>query len=203
MDSLRRAIARIVCVTTVSLCVAGCGLIPRMGPSGELAITSITHQGVSLSGGFESAVYSFDDSNNLTILLFDGPAENPVQAVTLRVFWQPRAGRTPMDETATNTTVHYVIFAGEDRREVGIYEGAGFVYVKNDPGDDPLRAAVWQATLQLADHTAMFNDLLGKADLKGSFSAKRDDAAVNSYLRALQVRVNEKLGYPRLVRGKG
>lgn len=196
----RLAFAACVALAAIGLLfVVGCA----SDGGGELSLRSNDDSGRVLKSGFESGLYRFDDKDHLTILLFDGPIEAPTQAVTIRLFWTPQAGKTPVDATATNATINYVIFTGDGGARTGIYTGAGFVYPKNAAGGDQLEAGVWDATLLLRDSTTGFNDLLGQAVLRGGFNARRDDAAVNSALRKLNVLVHQRLGYPRMVAEPG
>lgn len=182
----------------------GCGMVPKSWrasrAAGNLAARSLTKTDTTLPGGFETGLYTFDGQNRLTVLLCAGPLDNPSQAVTIRMFWRPRAGRTPLAPTATNATVHYVVFSGSDNRSVGIYSGAGFLYPESKPGSANLSASLWQATLSLAEHDAAFQDLLGLAVLEGKFKARHDGAALAEALRQLNVNIRRRLGYPRLVR---
>jgi hypothetical protein len=184
--------------------VAGCGMLRKpfldTQAAGELAARSLSNPDTTLKGGFDSAFYSFDGSNRMTVVMYSGPLENPSQAVTIRMFWRPRAGRTPIASTATNATVNYVVFSGADNRSVGIYSGAGFLYPRSKPGSARLSASLWQATLSLKEHDAAFQDLLGAATLAGSFKAQHDRVAVNRTVRRLNQHVRQRLGYPRMVR---
>jgi hypothetical protein len=191
-------------LTTVALLVAvatlgGC----RKQGGGRLSIRSSANELNVLRGGFERGIYTFDGRNTATFVLFDGPVERPTQAVTIRLFWTPQAGRTPIDRTATNATIHYLIFTPGDNAQAGVYSGAGFVYPAENPGGKTIEAAVWESNLLLTDRSEAFNDLLGQAVLKGSFAAKRDDLAVAEALRRLDGMVRERLGYPRFVDASG
>ena len=73
--------------------------------SGNLTLKSQSQPGTVLGGAFTSSYYSLDDKNRLTVLLLDGSIEDPAQIVTIRMFWSPRAGRTPIDATATRPSV--------------------------------------------------------------------------------------------------
>lgn len=183
--------------------VLGGGCAGMGGEGGRLAVQSQSSPGTVLSSAFTTGVYGFDDKNNLTVLLFDGPPQNPTQAVAIRMFWRPRAATTPIDRTATNATIQYMVFASTGGanagNEVGIYSGAGYVYPKSELGQPLLTASVWDAALRLSDRSEGFNDLLGKAELKGGFTAVRDDVAKEQLLQRLNVLVRERLGYPRLV----
>ncbi len=166
---------------------------------GELAIRSQTVDGPRMKSGFSEGFFTVADKNTLTAVMYEGPADAPTQAVTIRMFWQPKAGRTPIDDTATNATIHYIIFTGDNREEIGIYSGAGFVYPNSGLEGDKLVAGVWQSSLRLADKSKGFHDHLGQATLEGRFTAKRDDAAIEPTLHALYVQIRERLGRSRLV----
>jgi len=168
-----------------------------------LVMKSQSWPGRSLAGRFESSYYSLDGRNNLTLVLIDGPPDDPAQAVTIRMFWKPRAGRTPIDLTATNATIHYTIFSSSHHGEAGVYSGAGFVYPVDRVGGEVLRADVWQATLRLTDRSAGFEDLLGEVMLEGHLTATRDEAAVHRVLRRIQILITEKMGYPKHVDASG
>ena len=177
----------------------GCGLGPGSGPAANLAVWSQANPLVRMAGGFDTGLYAFDEKNNLTVLLLDGPVEQPAQAVTIRVLWVPRAGRTPIDPSATNATIHHVIFTGPDQGQVGIYSGAGYVFPKTRPGSKILKAGVWQSTLILSDHSEGFGDLLGRAAMEGTFTARRDEADFRLALHSLNRLIGTCLGRPRMV----
>ncbi|MCX5658845.1 MAG: hypothetical protein NTW19_03885 [Planctomycetota bacterium] len=181
----------------LGLMLAAMGCTPQGG--GNLSIRSLTERDTTLRGGFTTGIYRYDDRNHFTVVLLDGPIENPTQAVTIRMLWAPMAGRTPIDGTATNATIHYVIFAGAEKAEAGVYSGAGYIYPTSDREAEKLEAGVWQANLRLTDRSPGFEDLLGQAAVKGGLTARRDDAAVEEALRKLNVLIRQKLGYPRLV----
>ncbi len=183
---------------TLALAAIGCTSLGRQ-PGGQLTLRSAAGSTAALAATFETGYYRYDDQNHVTVLLVDGPADNPAQAVTIRMFWKPRAARTPISTTATNATIHYLIFAGQDNREVGVYSGAGFMFPYAEPGQPTLTAAIWDANLRLTDHTAGFHDLLGNAALSGRFTVTRDDVAVEQALHQLRIQLRNRLGYPRLV----
>jgi hypothetical protein len=176
--------------------------ILAQSPRGDLTVRSVAEDGATLEGGFSQGLYSVGpDGNMATFVLIDGPIDNPRQAVTARMFWKPRAGRTPIDATATNSTIHYLIFTGESSEHLGIYSGAGFLYPHARPGGATLEAGMWQANLRLSDHTQAFDDLLGQAVLEGKFRVQRNDLETDRIVRRLNTLVRRKLGYPRLVGG--
>lgn len=187
------------------LCVGtwGCSL-PRL-TSDQSSLTARSHgdDEVQLRGQFDHAVYSYGDRDSLTVVLIDGPLDQPRQAVTVRMFWLPRAGSTPLTATATNASIQYVVFppaSGDSGGNIGVYSGAGFLYPSNRPGSEHFRGKIWQANLRLSDRGATFSDRLGPSVLTGTINARRDDQAVVDLLQRLNKLVAERLGYPRLVR---
>lgn len=181
------------------------------GPGGKLTITSRVDEKVKVRTGFETGVYSLDDRNQLTMVLFDGDPKQPRAAMTVRILWRPRAARTPIAPTATNATVHYIVFrdqpveGGQDDAaapiaQAAVYSGAGFVYPYSKLGKKNMRIGVWDASLRLHDATAGFIDELGAAEVKGRFTVRRDDQAIHQLLHGLNVEIRQRLGYPRLVR---
>jgi hypothetical protein len=208
---LRRAAAALL---LLALCCSGGGCIvfepnkwrtvqtPFSGwssPGGQMRIRSLVDAGNVLRSQFQSAIYSAGDNNTVTIVLLDGPAESPSQVVTLRLFWNPHAGRTPIDATATNATITYIIFTGSDGQDVGIFAGAGYVYPSDDVGESRLTASIWESTLRLSDKSGGFVDRLGPARLDGKIVALRDELAMPDTLHRIHVLVRERLGRARLV----
>lgn len=130
------------------------------------------------------AVYATSDANSADIYLTDLDALDRVpgadlagvsgQFVHLRVFFTPDAGRTPIDETAFNVAIRYLVIAGND---IGFYGGGGFLFLSDEPGDRQLSGSVRRATLRLLSATPAFDDRLGSAEFWGSISAAKDQAA--------------------------
>ncbi|MFW6060989.1 MAG: hypothetical protein ACODAQ_12480 [Phycisphaeraceae bacterium] len=202
--SARRAISTlsIALLLALPLALAGCGAA-QFGPVGELTLHRQTGADEPLASRFDHGIYSFGGDNTLTIVLLQGSIEQPQRAVTMRMFWQPTAGRTPIDREATNTTIHYIRFESDadGQPRVAVYSGAGFLYPRNTPGGATFHAGLWDATLRLTDTTDPATDpLAGPAAVRGSFSVRRDDAGVARMLRQLSVAVSHALTYPRLVR---
>ena len=201
--TLTRRLSRVATFALAALFAAGsisCSSFTRRADSaGRLSIRNEADVPTFVKAGFASGYYSYDELHNLTVVLVDGPAEKPTQAVTIRMFWQPLPGRTPIDSTATNATIHYMIFPGDDGKLAGVYSGAGFVYPNQYPGDKSFTGSVWQSNLLLRDATDGFKDLLGPAQLQGTFTAKRDDTRVTAMIRTLNSLVRERVGYPRFV----
>jgi len=178
--------------------VAGCSG-PVVG-GGKLSLASVDEQGVAVASDFSRGLYTHSGSDTVTMLLFDGPVDAPRQIVALRMFWKPAAGQTPIDARATNATIQYIIFAGPDRSEVGVYTGAGYLLPSTKAGKPKFAGKLLHADVSLAAATDGFTDRLGPARLTGRFAAALDSPAVNQRLRILNATVRKRLGYPRLVR---
>lgn len=178
--------------------VTGCGTFGQQ-PSGELSIQSRRDASKLSQAGFDKATYNFDGPNNITVVAYSGEADTPTRAVVIRMFWQPKAGRTPIDSDATNATMHYVVFEGETTSSVEIYSGAGFVFPKQTPGEPKLNLGVWQADLRLSDSEMARDHAFGQAQLEGWITAARDDAGTEQMIRKLNHRIRELTGTVRMV----
>ncbi len=195
----------LVIVAPLLACVllTGCGssLIARQS---ALAIVSQEDKSLRLRGDFTSAYYVYDSTESITVVLIEGPEDEPTQAAAIRLMWNPKAGQTPINPDATNATIQYVVFANRRTdagyyREVGVYSGAGFLHLDSDPGSSRLSASLWQADLLLADRSERFKDLLGQSTMRGSFTAERNSEKVQQLLQQLNQSVSQRLGYPRMV----
>ncbi|QDU72315.1 hypothetical protein [Mucisphaera calidilacus] len=191
---------RLLLLLLVSLSLTGCGFVN--GESGSLTLRSRSDGDLRLNLACNHAIYAVTGDQNVTALLVDGSLENPTRAVALRIFWTPKAGSTPVSKRATNAAVQVLVFADRDDpelRELGIYGGAGYVFLEDPPGDRILEGQVWDAHLTLTDQSLGFRDRLGTSSLTGRIQLRRDDAAVLSTLRLLGQRASGALAYPRLV----
>lgn len=199
MEPIVRHMTKALLVAAVIFCVGCSGLTRSLseGRGKRLAARSLASANAPAQGGFTGGLYSLDEANRLTILLYQGTLEQPSRVVTLRMFWRPRAGKTPIDPTATNATVHYILFEGDE--QVGIYSGAGYLYPQSALGGHTLSANLWESIVALSDQSEGFADDLGQALLIGSFRAVRDEAALERALRDLNRNIRRRLGFPRLV----
>ncbi|WP_428386917.1 hypothetical protein [Mucisphaera sp.] len=186
---------------TLTLLLPGCGFF-RIGEAGSLTATSHDNPDVRLDAGFDRAIYALNDNQSITALLIAGPTAQPERVVTLRVFWTPRAGRTPVSRQATNTAIEVMVFADRPApgpRELGLYAGAGYVYLRDQPGERLIQGEVWDADLLLRDQSLGFRDRLGRTNLTGRIQLQRDDQAVRETLTKLRHTISQTLEYPRLV----
>jgi len=169
-------------------------------------------------GDAVDAYYRWDGAESITaVLVPSGAAADGADYTSLtvvRVMWRPRSGATPLEQTATNTAVRHLVFAGpsgdasgpgdldaEPPGELlGVFTGAGFVGLRGDPAGGVLDLAVREADLRLTDCSAGYAHPLRRAALTARVWANRDDAAVSRWLKAAGVRASEALGYPTWVR---
>ena len=93
--------------------------------------------------------------------------------VHVRMFIRPRAGKTPIDSTATNATIRHVVLSGG---AIGVYGGGGFLFPRSSRTSDPFTGRMRGATLVLTDRTPNFVDPLGPSTMSLSVRAPRDDA---------------------------
>ncbi len=210
---LYRQLQRIVCALApglamaVILALAGCGAGTRLMPwsgatGGSLRVESLGDERVVLPGRFESAVYA-DRGIETSFLICDRPISEFLQGgvesgrvIHVELLWSPKAGATPIEDSATNASIRYIIFSAG---EVGIYAGAGFARLKGTPGDEVFGLAIQDASLKLIDSTPGFNDLLTPARLTGSFGARLDNHQTTQLHRAVSQRVTNQLGRSRIV----
>jgi hypothetical protein len=116
--------------------------------------------------------------------------------VHIDLLWLPAGGKTPMDISATNVSIRYVVFAGG---EVGVYAGAGFALPTAAPGARSSTITLWDASLELFDSTDGFVDLLSPARLTGRFTAHHDSERARRIRRDASNAVSQALGYGRIV----
>jgi hypothetical protein len=118
------------------------------------------------------------------------------QILHIQLLWVPLAGSTPMDPTATNASIRYVVIADG---EVGIYAGAGFAVPADDLTDNTVGISLRDASLRLQQSTSGFNDLLSPAQLSGGFTALRDEQKTKQMNRHASQLVTNAFGKTTLV----
>ncbi len=222
--TIRRARRWGIAVLTVGFIVgvSGCRTASEL-TAGDLRLTSVDRsdlEPINLTDAADLAIYRVADRNTLTILLIQGEADRPRRVAVIEMFWDARAGRTPVARTATNATVRIIDFesfgpgnrsaGASDRQDaadqaprVGIYAGGGFLRLFDDPRDGQLQARLRDFDVRLTDRSEPYIDRLGRGILSGRVDAARDDARVNQLMRQINQRVSAGLGYPRLVRLRG
>lgn len=155
--------------------------------SGCAGTTSLTVESErsALTPTIQTAVYRFTDSNTADIYLSDLPPEDlvarlaqgvegePGVVLHLHLFLAPKAGRTPIDFTASNASVTLLVLNGAAR---GVYGGGGFMLPSSSLGGATIAGEMRQATIRLVESDAGFGDALGLAEVSGDIAARRDDA---------------------------
>ncbi|MEM7682715.1 MAG: hypothetical protein AAF288_12220 [Planctomycetota bacterium] len=189
----------------MSLTVAGCA---SFTDAGALAVSQQPEPGPRLVGDFDQLRYRIDGPGEATFVFTAGPPDTAGQAAVVRLYWTPSAGDTALSSQGTNCSIQYLVFADAvtDRgllREVGVYHGAGFLFLEDEPGPAQLTGAMRDATLALSDRSDRFRDLLRRSRMTGAFTAELDAPGVASALADLNRRVNARLGYPRLIDAPG
>lgn len=164
-------------------------LVPAEGEPGEV-----------VTGDFDTVVYAAEDHQTVHAVLIDGPVDSPSRAMVVRMYWRSRAGLTPFDPSATNAMVRYIRFSDDGAL---VYGGGGLVRPLDKAGRATYRMSMQDVRLALMDATEGAFDLETAPKLataSGSFTAVRDEALLAALSQKLQVLVNRKLGYPRIVR---
>ena len=170
---------------------------------GSLRAESLGNDRVYLDGVYETAVYADFDSTEISFFVTDIPLDDLLagnvttgMVVHVDLLWEPAAGKTPMDSSATNVTVRYIVFADG---EMGIYGGAGFALPKRESGKGSMSLSLRDASITLLDSTAGFVDLLSPARLTGKITARLDERRFRQIAYAVNQLVTNALGYTRLV----
>ncbi len=191
---------------SVALCLllmAGCGLMGHSG--GNIEVVGLGDEPARLAGDLKTAIYRSRDANTATFVFSDLTLDDlkngrfaDGRVICVDMAWRPKAGSTPVDRTATNCTVRQVILTGN---ATGVYDGAGFLAPADKAGSNSFGGSISGAVLRLIESSSGFDDLLGPAELSGSFTARRDDAAVDQIAVRLNTEVTRRLGHRFYVLG--
>ena len=102
------------------------------------------------------------------------------------MFFEPHAGRTPIDFTASNTAFSMLVLAGA---QAGVYGGGGFI-LPDRMSLGAFSARTRNATLRLVARSDGFVDQLGSGELQGRVRASEDaeltEAALQFIAGAIQ-----------------
>jgi len=200
-------VSRALLLLTLGLLPPACGLQIGSAGQGNLQIDSRRYAQIDIGSAFDTGYFAVDEKNAVTVVLIEGKPQTPTAAMIVRMFWLPVVGETPIDRTATNASVSYIVFGPsvsgrgpQDQRDsVGLYAGAGFLYINSKLTSPRLKAGLWEANIQLADSSEDFVDQVGPSMISGAVRATRDDDRVAELLRQLSRQTTDHLGYPRLV----
>lgn len=170
---------------------------------GSLRVLSLGDSPVQLSIDFTTSVFAHDPDADTSFWLSDVAVDDLLagrveegQIVHIDLLWIPKAGSTPMDSSATNASIRYIIIS---HGQVGLYVGAGFALPSNDLNEDSVTITLRDASLELMESTEGFIDLLTPAQLSGRFSAQRNIEQVRELHVSLSQFVTDALGKTRFV----
>jgi hypothetical protein len=183
--------------------LAGCS---TGGSSGSLIAEALGTNPVILPREYVTGFYADHDATETSFLVADVPLEKLLSGkvtrgivVHLDLLWVPEPGSTPMDRSATNVSIRFVVFADG---EVGVYGGAGFAIPDGKAGATTLGLELRDASLTLLDSTDGFVDLLSPARLTGTVSARLNEKRTHQMLYAVSQLVTNALGHSRFVHGE-
>lgn len=149
-----------------------------------------------LTQRFDTAVYSYEGVNDLSVLLVAGDDERIDRAVHLRMFWKPRAGRTPLGGLSTNCVVRYIDFRHDS---AAVYGGAGLLLPRSSPGAEQMKGLLKNVTINLADAGTGIEVSGDVTIASADFTAALDAIAFNRWLRRVGAQLRDRLGQPRFV----
>ncbi|MHC4303802.1 MAG: hypothetical protein ACYSW2_04845 [Planctomycetota bacterium] len=182
--------------------LAGC---TSTSPTGTLVAESLGTSPVILPRDYVTAFYANHEATETMFFLADVPVEELLSGevtrgnvVHLDLLWVPKAGNTPMDSSATNVSIRFVVFADG---EVGVYGGAGFALPDGKAGATTLGLELRDASLTLLDSTDGFVDLLSPARLTGQVTARLNEKRTRQMRFAVSQLVTNALGHSHFVRG--
>lgn len=177
-------VASALLATVCLLAAQGCGLsLPLQdffgGSTTSMRIARVGANPLQMDLRFTTAVALQDPLVETSIWLTDIPLDalrdgsvQDGQILHVELLFRPRPGYTPLDSTATNLAIRYIVCS---RGEVGIYQGGGFGSPQGTLEDKTMRISIQSASMSLGAHTKGFLDLLTPATLSGTFHGPRDD----------------------------
>jgi hypothetical protein len=169
---------------------------------GEVRIEGLGTDRFALDGLLPHGAYAANEADH-SFYLSDVPLEDLLagrvrngQFMHCRLLWIPLPGRTPVDATACNLTIRYVVVS---EGEVGVYGGGGFAWPKGDLGKEDATLLIEGSSLALLARSDGFTDLLTPAQLTGTIAARLDEDATRRFRRGVSQLVTDGLGATRWV----
>jgi len=101
----------------------------------------------------------------------------------IRIFLNPKPGRTPIADTAASATARLIVVA---RGQVGVYDAAGFLMPGNSLRKGYASGTLRNAPTRLSRATPGFTDLLGSARMEVGFGARANDETADRIARAIR-----------------
>ncbi len=119
------------------------------------------------------------------------------QILHIEMLFPPRAGETPIDPSATNLSLRYIVVS---QGEVGLYEGGGFGYPVGGHEDGAMSLRIEPSGITLSESTDGFVDLLSPAELTAVFTGTCDDIAGQRLSDAMDQYITNAFGRTMYVR---
>lgn len=185
----RRTYALRLAVGGALFATIGCSVRPT-----TFAIVDYSQSGQPKRYGetFDEAYYDVNAQGDVDIVVrqrASGAANSDqplTQIIHIKSFWRPIPGTTVAHATQINATVTYSLVSGS----VGtILEGAGAVFFKEDRRKRRLTGRLESATLRLAQRAAGGEPLFKRAELTGTFDARRDPGRVARLIQETKARL--------------
>ena len=200
LSNTKHALLSVITLVAISI-VSACELIK---PVGSMRAQSLNADPVAIDAKYSTAFYAHGGSLESSFILSDVPLEILLKSkvsnghiLHVQMLWVPKPGSTPMDSSATNVSIRYIIMSDG---ELGLYTGAGFALPQDKMGSDLVTIDLRNAYLTLTDSTSGFVDLLSPASLTGDFTATLNDQRTRQMRSALRRIINSAL--PRSLNAK-
>jgi hypothetical protein len=184
----------VIGVAGVIAALPGCG---TFGGGGTTRLRSLEN-GSEMTADLPARVYKSQGNDNADFFMTDLPESvwnggadvSEVSGIILQVhmFLRPKAGRTPIADTASTCVVRCVVLA---KGEIGVYGGGGFFVNSGLPGGETFGGSVRNGTLRLMSATGGFQDRLGPCSVAGAISGKKDEKTAGAMWRAMNALVGE------------
>lgn len=189
-----------LCCLLMARCSGGNGVV------GQIRAESVGAERVVLDSEFITAYYLHDAASRTAVFLSDVPLEDLLdgridtgQVIHIEVLWVPKAGKTPLDGTATNVSIRHIVFSNG---ELGVYEGGGFAMPSGKFGAKEVSLELRSSTMTLGSRTAGFVDQLSPAQVTGKLTARRDDKITRQIQFAISQIVTDAMGESQTVQKK-
>lgn len=174
--------------TLVSLSAAfAAGTLAAPGCSRSVtAPTGVRLDGIESSIGLRprlaTKAYLNEDNSEADIYLTDLSDDSlklraPLDGVSgtivhVHLFAIPKAGKTPIDDTASTAAVRTLVISNG---HLGVYGGGGFMLPSGKPGAKSIGGSIRAASVRLTGSTPGFDDKMGAAEFSASVSAPLDE----------------------------
>lgn len=103
--------------------------------------------------------------------------------VHIHLFAIPKAGKTPIDRTASTATVRTLVLA---EGHIGVYGGGGFMMPSGKPGGRSFGGSISGASIRLTGSTPGFEDRIGAGEFSASVAAPLDQTTARRIAARLE-----------------